>query len=126
MKVAPNTVEVSDRARRALRYHWGQSGLGTRQDFRDWIDLVIETRIETLLWELQDAEGRRPVHTIPDSDGPFGNGEATPDPDEVRGAGHIVAPDGGSYCGADYDAEIDGDVCAECLAVRDKAGGGAP
>lgn len=62
MKVNINyTVEVDDWFRRAIRFHWGQEGLATRDEIRRWYEQNGSSGDTDLAWDLENAEKRGEV-----------------------------------------------------------------
>lgn len=52
------TVEVDDDFRRAINLHYGEPGLATREDVRDWFAAHGESASDDLMYELQESEER--------------------------------------------------------------------
>jgi hypothetical protein len=52
------SVTVDDDYRRAIRLHYGQPGLATRAEVRDWLQAHGSAGDDDLMWDLQqhDAE----------------------------------------------------------------------
>ena len=50
------TVEVDADARRAIRLHYGQPGLATRGEVRDWYRVHGSSGDDDLMWDLNIAE----------------------------------------------------------------------
>lgn len=50
------TVEVGDFYRRAIRHHFGQSGLATRAEVKEWIRQHGSSHDDDITWDLQQAD----------------------------------------------------------------------
>jgi len=52
------TVEVSDFHRRAIRHHYGESGLATRAEVVRWYEAYGSSGDDDLNWDLTEAINR--------------------------------------------------------------------
>ena len=50
------TVEVSDYLRRAIRHYYGETGLATREEVKDWIERYGSSEDDNLVQALQNSE----------------------------------------------------------------------
>lgn len=55
------TVEVDDDFRRAVRAFYGQPGLATRAELKDWFRDYGRSQDDDVMWELQERERRKAV-----------------------------------------------------------------
>lgn len=51
------TVDVDDDFRRAIRNHYGQSGLADREDVRQWVRAYGDSMNDDIIHDLGRAEG---------------------------------------------------------------------
>ena len=53
------TTTVADDYRRAIRLHYGQPGLATRAEVKDWLMRYGSSEDDNLMFELAQEEGTR-------------------------------------------------------------------
>lgn len=50
------TVDVDNFYRRAIRHHYGQDGLASNSEVREWLISAASSMDDDIIWDLQRAE----------------------------------------------------------------------